>query len=165
MKYATLNPRNLIIRVEDHLPAAQPQNVMNHLSVVEISDEIAATFDAGRTATPPILYFYEDGGLITFTEKMQLRRMFGPQQLPFSGVDQWIERQGFSALKVLSLMDIEAKLAAENKSSEKLIAVRNWLNGITVSFALNPASNGNWPIAPFRFEETIQEAITVLGTP
>ena len=161
MKYATLNPRNLIIRVD----ATQPQNVMNHLSVVEISDETAAAFDAGHAATPSILYFYEDGSLITFAEKMQLRRMFGPQQLPFSAVDSWIERQGFSALKVLSLMDIEGKLAAANKSSEKLIAVRNWLNGITVSFALNPASNGNWPTAPFRFEETIQEAITVLGTP
>ena len=160
MKYATLNPRNLIIRVD----ATQPQNVMNHLSVVEISDETAAAFDAGRAVTPSILYFYEDGSLITFAEKIQLRRMFGPQQLPFSAVDSWIERQGFSALKVLSLMDIEGKLAAANKSSEKLIAVRNWLNGITVSFALNPASNGNWPTAPFRFEETIQEAITVLGT-
>lgn len=164
MKYATLNPRNLIVRVED----TQPQHVINHFSVVEISDEIAATVESGRAANPPQLrYFYEDGLLMTFQEKMQLRRQWmGPfaPQFPFAAADQWIERQGFSALKVIALMDLEGKLAAANKSSEKLTAVRSWLDGITASFALNPVSRDNWPASPFRIEETIQEAIATLNS-
>lgn len=162
MKYAILNPRNAIVRIED----TQPQSVMNHFSVVEISDEIAATVESGRTAIPHLRYFYEGGRLTTFEDKMQQRRyemgLYTPQS-PFAAADQWIERQGFSALKVIALMDIEGKLAAANKSSEKLTAVRGWLDGITASFALNPVSRDDWPAAPFRFEETVQEAIATLN--
>jgi hypothetical protein len=162
MKYATLTPRNAIVRIED----TQPQNVMGRFHVVEISDEIAATVESGRVATPQLRYFYEGGRLMTFEEKMQQRRQgIGPfaLQSPFAAADQWIERQGFSALKVIALMDLEGKLAAANKSSEKLTAVRSWLDGITASFAMNPVSRDDWPASPFRFEETVQEAIAALN--
>jgi hypothetical protein len=162
MKYAILNPRNAIVRVEN----TQPQNVIDRFSVVEISDEIAATVESGRTATPQLRYFYEGGHLMTLQEKMQQRHQgigLFTSQSPLAAADQWIERQGFSALKVIALMDIEGKLATASKSSGKLTAVRSWLDGITASFALNPVSRDDWPTAPFRFEETVQEAITILN--
>ena len=87
---------------------------------------------------------------------------FAPQS-PFAAADQWIERQGFTAIKVVALMDIEAKLATANKTSVKLAAVRQWLDGLTATYALNPVPRKEWPVAPFRFEETIQEAIAALN--
>ena len=79
--------------------------------------------------------------------------------------EEWIEKQGFTALKVVALMDIEGKLTAANKTSAKLAAVRQWLDGLTASHATMPIPRNNWPAAPFRFEETMQEAIAAALNP
>lgn len=156
MKYAILNPRNLIVRVED----SPPQSLINLFSCVEISDEIATVVNNGNTAAPRIKYFYENGKLMTFNEKMGIP---GPQS-PLSSADQWIEKQGFSSLRVIALMDAENKLAVANKNSAKLTAIRNWLDSVAISYIQNPMPRQDWPIAPFSFNETMQEALAALTT-
>jgi hypothetical protein len=76
--------------------------------------------------------------------------------------EAWLAEQGFSSMRVITLLDLEGKLAAAGKSSAKLSAVRAWINGILATYAANPAPQSNWPEAPFEFEETLSEAFAAL---
>lgn len=148
MKYATLGPQHVILSVFDTLPSVEH---------IEISDEIAATVRSGRAAKPPIIYIYEDGKLLTLRQKLaRLKPMVA---------EQWIEKQGYTALKVIALMDAENKLAAAGKTSSKLSAVRSWLDSVTSAHVMNPEPKTDWPDAPFTFEQTMQEAASVILNP
>lgn len=167
MKYAFISPYNSVVRVlEEPL-----QNIPTGCSIAEVSDEAASAISAGLATIPPVVHFYENGQLVTPEEKKDQLRPQITEQLqelknskPPVKAEKWIERQGFTALKVVALMDIEGKLAAANKTSAKLEAVRQWLDGLTASHAAMPIPRNNWPAAPFRFEETMQEAIAAINS-
>jgi hypothetical protein len=76
--------------------------------------------------------------------------------------EEWIERQGYPAMRLISLKDFEEKLAASNKVSDKLVAVRSWINLILATYAMNPAPRSDWPQVPFSFENVVQEAFIKL---
>jgi hypothetical protein len=78
--------------------------------------------------------------------------------------EEWLAIQGYTAIRLVALLDLEGKLAAAGKTSDKLAAVRAWINGILGAFAMDPAPRNDWTPAPFGFEETTAEAFAVLTT-
>lgn len=77
--------------------------------------------------------------------------------------EEWINNQGYSSLRLISLLDLEAKLTAASKTAAKLQAVRNWIDSVLSSYVQNPSPKLAWSPAPYTFEETIQEAYQVLA--
>jgi hypothetical protein len=69
MKYAILGPQGRINRISDD----EPQNVGEGSTVVEITDEQAATVQAGMESTPRIPYFLHEDELETQAECMARR--------------------------------------------------------------------------------------------
>lgn len=88
-----------------------------------------------------------------------------PEPPPLITAEQWIESQGYPAMRLVSLMDIEGKLSQSGRTSAKLVAVRAWLDGVMVQFAASPEPRNNWSTVPFSFEETMQDAMVVLTAP
>lgn len=78
--------------------------------------------------------------------------------------EEWIEREGYPAMRLISLKDLEEKLSFANKNSDKLTAVRSWIDGILMIYATNPAPRSDWATAPFSFESVVQDAFIVLGS-
>jgi len=78
--------------------------------------------------------------------------------------EEWITKSGYTATRLISLLDLEMKLIQSNKTTEKITSVRLWLNGLLLAFASDPTPHTSWPEAPFPYEETIQEALLVLGS-
>ncbi len=78
--------------------------------------------------------------------------------------EEWIEAQGYTSVRLISLLDIEQKLSALNKVSSKLSSVRQWIDSMLASYVQNPTSQSNWPTAPFSYEETIQDAFQALAS-
>jgi hypothetical protein len=72
--------------------------------------------------------------------------------------EQWLQSQGYSSMRLVTLLDLENQLSAVLGNSPKLTAVRTWINGILATFIQNPTPRADWPAAPFTFEETTQEA-------
>jgi hypothetical protein len=79
------------------------------------------------------------------------------------GAEEWLQFKGYTSLRLLTLLDLEGKLAAAGKSSPKVNSVRGWINGILAEFATNPADKLFWDEPPFTFEETVQEALAELS--
>jgi hypothetical protein len=82
-----------------------------------------------------------------------------PTPPPTQTAEEWIDSQGYTAIRLISLLDAETKLKAANKESAKLNAVRQWLDFILGSYAIDPTPKNNWPTSPYSYEETIQDAI------
>jgi len=66
MKYAILGPQKAINRISD----TEPKFVGENATVVEVSDEIAATVTAGQKSETRQLYFLVDGALKTSKEHL-----------------------------------------------------------------------------------------------
>jgi hypothetical protein len=81
---------------------------------------------------------------------------------PTFTAEQWIDSQGYTAIRLISLLDAETKLKASNKESSKLNAVRQWLDFILGSYAIDTTPKNNWDNSPYNYEETVQDAITRL---
>jgi hypothetical protein len=159
MKYAIIGPRGAINRISD----TEPQNVAEGATVVEITDEQAATVEAGRASEPKVFYFYKEGELLTAQEHREQQIAARPKPpKPSVSAEKHIEREGFPAIRLVTLMDLEGKLAQAGKTSAKLTAVRAWLDGILAAFAANPEPRNDWPGTPFGFEETVGEAMANL---
>lgn len=159
-KYAPITNDGLIITMYDQLPEPLPSDVI----FVELTEDQAALVQAGMQADPRVFYFYQDGQLLTQQQKSDLELEAFWASMPKKSVsaEVHIENQGYPAIRLVTLMDMEAKLAAANKSSAKLTAVRGWLDGILAAFAANPEPQSDWPDAPFGFEETVQDAALAL---
>jgi hypothetical protein len=67
MKYAILGPKKVINRISE----TEPKFVGENATVVEVSDEIAATVIAGQKAETRQLYFLIDGALKTSQEYIE----------------------------------------------------------------------------------------------
>jgi hypothetical protein len=154
MKYAILGPKGRINRISDNKPKAEGA------TVVEITDEQAATVEAGKTSEPKVFYFLKDGELVTAEDFRKEQVAARPK--PAITAEKHIEREGFPAIRLVTLMDLEGKLAEAGKTSAKLVAVRSWLDAVLGAFAANPEPSNQWPKAPFGFEETVQDAASKL---
>jgi hypothetical protein len=156
MKYAIIGPKGAINRISD----TEPKAVAEGATVVEITDEQAATVQAGRTSEPKVFYFYKNGELVTMAEHRE--QLIAARPKPAVTAEKHIEREGYPAIRLVTLMDLEGKLAEAGKTSAKLTAVRSWLDAILGAFAANPEPRNDWPNAPFGFEETVQDAASKL---
>ncbi len=78
--------------------------------------------------------------------------------------ERWLDSQGYSSIRLITLLDLENQLASVLGNSPKLTAVRAWINGILAAFVQDPTPKIDWPAAPHTFEETTQEAFALLST-
>jgi len=79
--------------------------------------------------------------------------------------EDWITSQGYTATRLVSLLDVEAKLNATQRVSPKAAAVRGWLDTVLATYAQDPSPRGDWPASPHTYEATIQEAVYILAQP
>jgi len=78
--------------------------------------------------------------------------------------EEWINSQGYTPTRIVTLMDLENKLRFTNKTSQKVTAVRAWLDGILAAYVMDPTPHNNWPNSPHSFEQTVLEAFTELSS-
>jgi hypothetical protein len=176
-KYAILAPDGIIVRIVDEMPekieipADYSGEVPEDVLTVELTEDQVATVQAGLDLNPREFHFFEAGELLTKAQKKaRLREQslaaaqeeFAALPKPAVGAESHIESQGYPAIRLVTLMDLESKLAQAGKTSTKLAAVRSWLDAMLGAFATNPEPHNDWPAAPFGFEETVQDAAMAL---
>ena len=84
---------------------------------------------------------------------------------PTYTAEQWLVKEGVGSDRQPTLLYLKLQLDAAGKVSAKLNATQNFLNLILTEYAQNPsAQKSDWTLAPFTFEETIQEALTILNS-
>jgi hypothetical protein len=84
---------------------------------------------------------------------------------PVATAEAHLTASGYSPLRLLTCLDLEGKLRATGSASEKLAAVRQWLDNLTLAAAANPdEARPDWPAAPFAFEAVLAEALTALNS-
>jgi hypothetical protein len=156
MNYAIIGPQGGVNRVTDK----EPQNVAEGATVVEISENQAQQIRDGLAATPRVFFVYKDGEFLTREQWREQQIAARPK--PLVTAEKHIEREGYPAIRLVTLIDLEGKLAQAGKTSAKLTAARSWLDSILGAFASNPEPRNDWPSAPFGFEETVQDAASKL---
>lgn len=72
--------------------------------------------------------------------------------LPTYTAEAWLEAQGFGAMRLLGLLDLESKFSGQ--APPKMQAVRAWINSIRAQYA---ETKSDWQPAPHTFESTMQE--------
>lgn len=82
---------------------------------------------------------------------------------PTFTAEEWTDSQGYGGNRSTTLLYQKLRLDAAAKSSLKLNTVQGWLDGMIAS-GLAPASS-NWSAAPYSFEETLTETLTILTPP
>lgn len=107
---------------------------------IELSDGSTKT---GYTIT------YKDN----FDNEISVEEYYG------STAEEWLNLNGYTAIRLVALMDIENKLNSLNLSSEKLSSTRNWINQLMASYAAHQGVQLNWPIPPHKFEDVMLEAL------
>lgn len=81
---------------------------------------------------------------------------------PVFTAEEWTDSQGYGGNRSTTLLYQKLRLDAAAKSSPKLNAVQAWLDGMIAS-GLAPAAS-NWPAAPYSFEATLTETLTILNS-
>ena len=92
-------------------------------------------------------------------------RQFGRvtlEPIPAHSAEDWITKRGFGSVRLVTLLDLDAKLRALTLTSPKMNATRQWLDGITLAYASNPTPRYVWPSEPHPFDEVVQEAMGLL---
>lgn len=77
--------------------------------------------------------------------------------------EEWLTYQGYTSLRLLSLLDTESKLEASNKTSVKMQATRGWINALLAEYVASPQNKLYWEEPPFSYNETMQEALQILS--
>jgi hypothetical protein len=78
--------------------------------------------------------------------------------------EEWLNAQGYSSIRLVTLLDLENKLKELNKSSQKLTDIRTWIDFILLSFIQNNEPKNDWQPAPHLFEDTVQDVFNVLNS-
>jgi len=170
-KHAILSRDGVISRIVEELPQAEELSEGEWSS--ELTTEQVIVVEEGLALSPREFHFYEDGELLTKDQKVERLRASSRAELtdldiPVAAAsisaEAHIESQGYLSMRLVTLMDLENKLAQAAKTAPKLTSVRSWLNTILGAFAANPEPRNDWPAAPFSFEETVQEAVALTFT-
>jgi hypothetical protein len=76
----------------------------------------------------------------------------------------WLTLQNYSSVKIQALSRYEQKILMSGKElGPKMAAVRDWLEGILLSYTTSNTSQFEWSPAPYTFEEVSTEAINTLS--
>lgn len=81
---------------------------------------------------------------------------------PTYTAEQWLSKEGYGATQLVTLLNLEAQLAAAAKTSPALTAVKAWTNNLLAAFVADPAPRADWPPAPHTFAATVTEAYALL---
>jgi hypothetical protein len=81
-----------------------------------------------------------------------------PQASTYSA-ESWLEHEGYGAMRLLGLLDLEVQFMQAGAIPPKMQAVRAWINTIRAGYS---TERSDWPNAPHTFEQTMQEATTWL---
>ena len=104
--------------------------------------------------------------VVWFEDRVERQWVAGtPAPAPTFTAEEWITEQGYTATRLVSLLDVEAKLNAADKVSPKASAVRGWLDTVLATYAQDPSPRNDWPACPHTYEATIQEAVYILAQP
>lgn len=181
-KYAILDHDGIIVRIVDEMPekieipADYSGEVPEDSLTVELTEDQVATVQAGLDLHPREFHFFEAGELLTKAQKKERLREqsladalaaaqeeFAALPKPAVGAESHIESQGYPAIRLVTLMDLESKLAQAGKTAPKLVAVRGWLDTVLATFASTPEPRNDWASAPYGFEETVAEAVGTMA--
>jgi hypothetical protein len=80
-----------------------------------------------------------------------------PIILPTYSAESWLEHEGYGAMRLLGLLDLEVQFMQAGAIPSKMKAVRAWINTIRAGYSME---RSDWPNAPHTFEQTMQEATT-----
>jgi hypothetical protein len=84
---------------------------------------------------------------------------------PVATAEDHLSAQGYTPLRLLTCLDLEAKLRATGTTSAKLAAVRQWIDNLTLAAAANPdEARPDWLAAPFAFEAVLAESLAALNS-
>jgi hypothetical protein len=75
---------------------------------------------------------------------------------------EWLELVGFGANQQPTLIYLKLQLQSIGKTSVKLSATEEYLNGVLALFATNPVSRNDWEEPPYQFYEVISDALSTL---
>jgi len=85
--------------------------------------------------------------------------------LPTFTADEWVDAQGFAGKRPTTLLYLKLQIDAAQKTSAKLAAVQAWLDGMIVAGVTAPEEKrSDYPTAPYSFEESSQQALSVLAS-
>jgi hypothetical protein len=82
---------------------------------------------------------------------------------PTFTANAWLEKEGYGPTQLITLLDLQGKLIAAGKASQKLNSVRAWTDGILASFVQDESPRSDWGSAPFVFSETVIDAFQQLN--
>lgn len=82
---------------------------------------------------------------------------------PIYTAEEWLTKESYGAMQLVTLLDLYASLTSEGKSSQKLNAVKGWTNTILGEYIQNSQPKENWGAAPYLFNETVMQAYQELG--
>ena len=82
---------------------------------------------------------------------------------PTYTANAWLEKEGYGPTQLITLLDLQGKLIAAGKASQKLNSVRAWTDGILASFVQDDSPRSDWGSAPFAFSETVIDAFQQLN--
>jgi hypothetical protein len=82
---------------------------------------------------------------------------------PTYTANAWLEKEGYGPTQLITLLDLQGKLIAAGKASQKLKSVRDWTDGILASFVQDESPRSDWGSAPFAFSETVIDAFQQLN--
>jgi len=82
----------------------------------------------------------------------------------FTTAEEWLSLKGYTPLRLVTLLDVETRLAALGLNSQKLQAARGWVNELLSAFVQNPAPRNDWSDPPFDFSDVITDAAQLLTT-
>lgn len=129
-----------------------PDGPVVQKSAVAVIGDVVALLDPASTTEPDAVYeFSQDGGACSLVE------------VPKRTAEQWLSYQGYSSTRLVTLLDLEARLAAAQKTSPKLAASRVWVNELLAAFMVDPTPKYVWAQAPYQFPDVTAEALAVLA--
>lgn len=130
---------------------------------VSIGTVIADPVPAGITALP--LTDEQGEGLQNGSLKWdEATRTLIPAPPPAVVAEEFLESNGYGPLRLVALLDLEAKLVAAQKSSAAMSAARNWIDGILAAYATDPSPRSDWPLPPVAFEDAVSGAMQSLAS-
>lgn len=100
------------------------------------------------------------------TEAKTVTRGWNVVDLPpkLYSAEEWLNAQGIGGARQPILLYLRQSLVAAGKSSNKLDLLESYLQNILALYAIDQSPRIEWPFVPVTFEETVQEALSILNS-
>ena len=125
--------------------------------------------EEGQTIVPLVKLPKPEGAwepnVVWFEDRAERQWVEGtPAPAPIFTAEEWVASQNFAGQRPTTLLYLKLQLDAAQKISAKLAAVQSWLDGMIVAGVTAPEQKrGDWPTAPYSFEESSGQALSALA--